>query len=539
MFRKPYITQWFLLLLFILLFLLNLALTARAADAAVDEQQELIFPIRRFIVYGNTVFPRDTLRKLVDDLKGQEQSAADVEKARDRIEKYYHDNGYPTTMVNIPEQPVEGGFIYLQVIEGKVGSLTVKGNSWLSEKRIRKEVPSMAPGEIVSLPRIKTDLTRANSIPDAKVIPALSPGKDTGKTDVELKVEDRIPFHGSLELNNRNSHDTTPLRVNAALRYDDLWGLGHSINFQYQGSPQKWREVEVFSGSYILPAPWQDSHRIVMYGVYSNSNTTFGDSFNELGKGEIIGGRYIIPLPSVGPLSHSAVIGLDYKNFDENTFQSTAAGTAVSSPVKYVPLSLAYNGSVPDSGGLTLFNLGLNMCFRGLVSRQQEFDDKRFKARANYIYGNIGAERRQKLPADASLLVKLDGQISDQPLISNEQYSAGGMDSVRGYKESEEMGDSAIHGTIELAAPNLAPRLKLGERFSLIPYAFYDFAVLWLKDPLPGQEGSMNLQGTGIGIRGTLFRDLEFQTDWAYALAGTNAVKKGDSEIYFKVKWQF
>ena len=489
LFRKSYISQWLLLIVFIMLFVLNLALTAHAAtsgEAAAADQQEATFPIRRFIVYGNTAFPRDTLRKLVDDLRGQEQTSADVEKARDRIEKYYHENGYPTTLVNIPEQPIEGGFVYLQVIEGKVGSMTVKGNSWLSEKRIRKELPSMAAGEIVSLPRIKKELTSVNTIPDVKVIPVMSPGKETGKTDVELKVEDRVPFHGSLELNNRSSHDTTPLRVNAALRYDDLWGLGHSINLQYQGSPQKFSEVEVFSGSYILPAPWEETNRIVLYGVYSNSTTTFGESFNTMGKGSIIGGRYIIPFPPYKSYNHSAVIGFDYKNFDENTFQTGAADSAVSSPVEYVPLSLAYNGSLPDSSGLTLFNCGFNMAFRGLVTRQQDFDDKRFKARANYFYGTLGAERRQRLPAGASLLVKLDGQIADQPLISNEQYSAGGMDSVRGYKESEEMGDSAFHGVLELAAPNLAPRLGLGERFQLIPYTFYDFAALWVKDPLAG-----------------------------------------------------
>jgi hemolysin activation/secretion protein len=207
--------------------------------------------------------------------------------------------------------------------------------------------------------------------------------------------------------------------------------------------------------------------------------------------------------------------------------------------VTYLPLSIAYNGSLPDSSGLTLFNLGLNMAFRGLVTQQQDFDNKRFKARANYIYGTLGVERRQQLPAGASLLLKLDGQMADQPLISNEQYSAGGMDSVRGYKESEEMGDSSFHGILELAAPDMAPRLGLSERFSLIPYTFYDFAALWVKDPLPGQDEAMDIQGTGIGIRGILFRDLEFQTDWAFALSDTNRIKAGNSQVYFKVKYQF
>jgi hemolysin activation/secretion protein len=179
------------------------------------------------------------------------------------------------------------------------------------------------------------------------------------------------------------------------------------------------------------------------------------------------------------------------------------------------------------------------MAFRGLVTRPQNFEDKRFKARSNYLYANLGAERRQNLPAGLSLLVKLDGQVADQPLISNEQYSAGGMDSVRGYKESEIMGDNAVHCVLEVAAPNLAPVLGLGERFLLTPYTFYDFAALWVKDPLPGQESAMNIQGTGIGIRGFLFSVLEFETDLAFALKGTNRTKSGDIRSYFRVKYQF
>jgi hemolysin activation/secretion protein len=113
------------------------------------------------------------------------------------------------------------------------------------------------------------------------------------------------------------------------------------------------------------------------------------------------------------------------------------------------------------------------------------------------------------------------------------------MESVRGYKESEVMGDSGFHGMIELTAPDLAPRFGLDERFQFIPYTFYDFAALWVMDPLPGQDKAMNLQGTGVGIRGRLFRDVEFQTDLGFALVDTSKIQKGDSQVHFKVKYQF
>ena len=56
--------------------------------------------------------------------------------------------------------------------------------------------------------------------------------------DIDLNVKDKLPLHGSAELNNRASADTKPLRVNASLSYDNLWQLGHSVGASFQRAPQ-------------------------------------------------------------------------------------------------------------------------------------------------------------------------------------------------------------------------------------------------------------------------------------------------------------
>ena len=149
-----------------------------------------------------------------------------------------------------------------------------------------------------------------------------------------------------------------------------------------------------------------------------------------------------------------------------------------------------------------------------------------------------GIERNQQLPGGFSLLAKLDGQLSDQPLISNEQYTAGGVESVRGYCESEASGDNALHGVIELAAPELLKQASK-ERFSVIPYLFYDIAHLGVRDPLPGQAWSADLQGIGFGMRGALLKNVDFQTDLGFPLHDTSLTKAGDARLHFKVRYQF
>jgi len=325
-------------------------------------------------------------------MAGSERTAADVERARDALEKFYHDQGYPTVLVNIPEQSAEGGAIRLQVIESRISSTTVLGNRHFPTVQVLRALPSLAPGAVLYVPDVEREIGKLNRNPDLKVIPAMTAGKQLGTVEVELKVEDKSPFHGFLELNNRNSPNTSALRLNAGLHYDNLWSRGHSLSFQYQLSPEKPKEVEVFSGSYTLPAPWNADRTLVLYGVSSDSNTAFGEGFHTVGKGSIVGTRYVVPLASVGAYSHSAVLGVDYKNFREVT--GSGAG-GVTTPVEYLPFSLTYSGSRPDSGGLTLLNAGLNLSFRGAVAQQQGFQNKRYKSLGNYATATLGARAQQ------------------------------------------------------------------------------------------------------------------------------------------------
>jgi hemolysin activation/secretion protein len=178
------------------------------------------------------------------------------------------------------------------------------------------------------------------------------------------------------------------------------------------------------------------------------------------------------------------------------------------------------------------------MSFRGAVSNPRQFEDKRYKARANYISMTAGVERNRKLPADFSLMARLDGQLADQPMIANEQYSSGGVESVRGYRESEASGDNAVHAVLELIAPDLLKKVGK-ERFILTPYIFCDAASLWVKEPQAGQQERYSLWGSGVGLRGTLFGSLDFQTDYAFALHDSNRTTAGDAILHFKAKWQF
>ncbi len=519
---------------------------------AAAEEPQMRFEIQGFMVEGNTLLPdrpidddpgsplkdAPTIQTELENFIGPNKTVEDIEQARTSLENTYHKLGYPTVLVNIPEQTLEDGLVRLEVIESTIRRVRITGNQYYTMENILADLPSVREGKVLNLPHLQEELITVNSNQGLRVEPSLAPGKDFGTVDVELKVKDDMPFHGSLEVNNRHSTGTTDLRLNGVLRYENLWQKDHSVAMQYQTSPQKLEEVQVLAGSYILPTPWRDDHRIAMYSVWSDSATAFGEGFHMQGKGYIFGIRYVMPLEPYNLYSHNISLGVDYKDFAET---STFFDQNLKTPITYLPLNFAYNGSVTDEHGSTNFSAAVNMAVRGLVSSQSEFEVKRFRANADYLFLTAGLERVQKLWWDASLFVKVDGQLADQPLISNEQYTAGGMESVRGYTESSSAGDNGIHSTLELRGPNLANFASSAPfiPFAANPFLFYDIACLSVYDPLAGQSGSINLEGAGFGLRGTITAFLDYETDLAWTLQDHEKVKSGDMMIYFKVKSHF
>lgn len=509
-----------------------------AVGYAQGQRENVSFEIRAFEVEGNTLFSEREIFPVLEPFMGSDKTADDVEEARDQLERFHHEKGYPTVLVNIPEQTVDQGMVKLRVIESKIGRVKVTGNRYFTMEKILRDLPSLRPGKILYVPRVQEELARINRSPGFKVAPVLMPGKEPGTVHVELKVKDRLPLHGSVEVNNRSTQDTTDLRLNTMIRYDNLWQKEHSIGLQYQTSPEDMDEVQVVAGSYVLPTPWNHDHVLALYGIWSDSDTAFGEGFEVIGKGNIFGARYIKPLPPYKLYTHNITLGVDYKDFDETTGFQEEEGD-LKTPMTYVPFSFSYSASLSDRWGRTSLSAALNMSFRGLVSDQREFEDKRYRAKGNYVYGTLGVERMQNLPVDMQLFVKLDGQVADQPLISNEQYSAGGMGNVRGYKETEVLGDDAFHATAEFSAPDLGKLFKISQHFGCTPYLFYDVATLRVRAPLEGQDSSPSIQGVGVGIRGYISRLLQYEADWAVALSDTDDTDKGDSLFHFKVKCEF
>lgn len=514
----------------ILLLCLCLIPTRGMADNAFD--------ILEYRIDGNrNLLSTLQIEEAVYSHLGEKKTISDVEAARQSLEKAYHDAGYLTVLVDIPEQTVNSGIVHLRIVEGSVSKARVTGSRYYSVNRILAKVPELAEGNVPYFPALQKQLADVNKPADLKVTPVLRPGKTPGTVEAELKVADKLPLHANVELDNYRSANTAPLRLSGTVSYNNLWQKNHSFSLSYQTSPQNTSQVKVLSGTYLMPIG--ESDQLAIYGVASRSNVAAVGDMNVLGSGNILGARWVLPLPSHGKFFHSMTLGADYKDF-KNDYLLGGINTGNSTPITYIPFSVGYSANLPGETMTSEANATLNFKFRGMGDKtvncngQQvsQFECMRFNAKPDYFYIRAGADTTVDLPKGLAFYGKVDGQIASGPLISNEEFTAGGANSVRGYFQAEQAGDDGIHASFELRGPQWAGiNRRLNDLRSVV---FVDAAHLRVRNPLPAQTATFDLAGVGFGLRLAAFGSFSMDIDLAWPLKATTYTQTGKPVAMFK-----
>lgn len=493
---------------------LSADVSAQASPAAAPVAR---FDILAYQVLGNSQLSNLEIEKAVYPHLGPQRSEQDVEAARSALQALYDGKGFPTVSVAIPEQDASTGLVTLQVNEQKIGRLRVNGAEYFSPDDIERAAPSLARGQVPNFKDVQRDIVALNQWPDRRVTPEIKAGATPNTVDVDLNVDDSLPLHGSLELNNRNSANTTEQRLAASLRYDNLWQRGHSISLSAQTAPQRREDAQVFSASYLARfggSPFS----LLAYAVRSKSDIAVVGDLNVIGNGTLAGLRLMRSFGAREGFFHSLSLGLDYKDFNENLVQGADRGSV---PIEYLPISVNYNadwvkqGSVSDLALSAVFNL------RGVGDDRAAFDAKRFQAQPNFFYLRASGSHTWKFDGDAQLMLRLQSQFAGEPLISNEQFSIGGLDSVRGYYESEALGDMGAAATVEARTPSFAD--SLGEALQELRLrAFVDAGYTRINDPLPDQLRSETLVSAGVGASLKAFGHFNGSVDLAKPLSSPN-----------------
>ena len=495
------------------------------------------FDIFEYVIEGNSLLSDLEIERVVSPYFGEQRSLGEVEAARAALERAYQDAGYSTVVVSIPEQQVDDGVIVLSVLEGKVERLRVKGAEYSLSSDVKARLPELAEGNVPYFPDVQRQLDALNRAADVKATPVLKAGRLPGTVDVTLNVDDQLPLHGSIELTNRSTAFTEPLRLSASVRYDNLWQARHSVNVTAQTSPQATDQVKVLAATYVMPLDAVGGS-LVGYVVRSNSSVPSFPT-GVLGNSRTLGLRYAMPLRSLADYTHSISVGADRKAVFQSLVVGGPGGLTTSTPdITYTPLVATYNGMWLRQGGSTAIEATSTMGVRGFLGNNEDsFAAKRSGASADFFYVRGGVKQTLNV-SRWNLTGKVDVQAASGPLVPNEQYAAGGADTVRGYKESERLGDDAVRIALEARAPSwrLGPE---GTDLRLTILGFFEGARLRVRQPLFPQPGSYVIRGAGFGLRLSGPRGLSFDVDLARALVDAQVTKAGDHRLHARLAWEY
>lgn len=536
------------------------------ANSAAPREAPPKFMIAAIDVSGATRLSNAEIERLVYPHLGPDRTNDDVVAAQKALQQAYVAKGYEAVEVEIPIQPNElfsQGIVQIVVREAPLGRVQVVDARHHSSEVARAQVPSLVEGQPINVAALQSDIAAANRFPDRTISPRFKAGATPGTVDVDLEVEDSAPIHASIELNNDSSPNTRPLRLSGSVRYTNLWGEGHTLSITSSLTPQDIDQSAVLSASYNAPligTPWS----FLFYGYKSNSNVAALGGTNVLGNGYQIGARVTYRLPG-DKLFQQISFGPDVKVFEENI---SLNGEALQpTQIRYLPVVAEYAMSGADettSFGLTFgATAGLRVvkrdaCFEspfdtplpppgvitcalgggeiGVVADQ--FTGRAIDASENFVRFNLDLNYTRSLIEDFQLALRFSGQLADSSLVTNEQFSIGGMSSVRGYYVSEAVGDDGFVSTIEMRTPSLAPLFgNFVDELRL--FTFLDAGLARLRAPAAGQTDDFRLAGIGGGFRLQVFKLLSGEFVIGVPLRTGPATGRGERRYNFSLKGEF
>ena len=585
------------------------------------------FKVEKYLVAGNTVIRPGEFSQMftnVPDAFGTNVTFADIREALGELQMAYRERGFVTVAVSLPPQKLTNDTVQIKVTEGQLATINVKGNQYFSTKNVLRALPSLHTNMLLNSHVFQRELDLANANRDRQIYPVIGPGVEPGTSELTLKVKDRFPVHGRAELNNSGTPGTPDNRISINAQYGNLWQLEHQLGIQYGFSPLDYSDSKNF---YFSPldeptiANYSAYYRMPLGGMQSvqqqidSSNGRFGynevthqfqmpapsgrpeltlfasrsrsdtgvqpgtpstvvstplltivsqDSGQNITLNEGLGGKISIPLPAWKKLNSSISFGLDFKryqqvSFNTNSFFATTyitnsdgsvnpISSTVNSPqpphdsgVDYFPMNAGFNGSVADAWGTTFFNaqVNWNLASVGKLSSVAYTTN----APDNYFTVQAGASREQRIYKDWTLLLRADGQWARDPLFSNEQYGMGGTAGVRGYSEGEAYGDSGWRVMVEPRTP-LVNIGMIDAGYGDIPFylrasAFLDYGELYRVGKLPaGFASSSRYCGTGCALTANIGSHLDARVTVAWPLIRHANASEG-MHVYFGVGAQF
>jgi hemolysin activation/secretion protein len=249
-----------------------------------------------------------------------------------------------------------------------------------------------------------------------------------------------------------------------------------------------------------------------------------------LGQGTVYGIRWISPLVRQTHLLDTLTLGVDYKDYGQSV--RTGPNASLNTPISYTNLSAGFGEGRTLGPAQLQWSLTANFGPRDLPNNEDQFANKRYQGQPNYFYLRGSGSLTLTSAKNWQVELLLDGQWTDEPLISNEEFSIGGVASVRGYLETEALGDYGVRGSLQFQPPPW----HVTHSFQIVGYAFADAARADILEPLASDIPGTSLRSVGTGLSFTTTKCVSGNLTWAEPLVSAGSTRKHESRWLFATR---
>ncbi|NET59301.1 MAG: BamA/TamA family outer membrane protein [Symploca sp. SIO2E6] len=490
----------------------------------------------RVDVLGSTVFSPEELAAAVAEFIGKEATFEELLEIRTVIAKLYTDNGYTTSGAFLPPQDLTDGVVMIQVVEGAIEEIEIAGLERLNEGYVRSRL-GLAAQVPINLHRLEEALQLLQLDPLLDTVQAeLSAGTAPGLSVLRVNLTEAQPWIAEVGFDNYNSPTIGSLGGSLTLGNRNFLGFGDRLSTKYSLTTG----LDSYNLEYAIPLTPQD-------GTLNLNYTNSGSDIVELpfSQFEINSRSHTLSLGFRQPLirtpTRELALGLSFDLRQSQTFL-----------LEDIPFSFSLG---PDDGKSRVSVLRLSQDWinrepsRVLAARSQLsfglnlFDPTINDTSVDGLFSSWLGQFQwvQALSSDTIVIGRIAGQFSLDPLLPLEQFSIGGVDTVRGYRQNQQVADNGIAASLEFRYPVISDPDGFGT-IQLTP--FIDVGRVWNNDRNTsiaiGTSSSATLASIGLGLHWQVAPSFSARLDWGIPLISVDNEGSSlqDQGISFSVRYQ-
>uniref|UniRef100_A0A7C4RTX9 ShlB/FhaC/HecB family hemolysin secretion/activation protein n=1 Tax=Desulfatirhabdium butyrativorans TaxID=340467 RepID=A0A7C4RTX9_9BACT len=449
--------------------------------------------IRAIQFVGNKVFSSDELMNVAKPFLNRQLSAEDIESLRHLLTVHYVEHGYINSGALIPDQSIRDGLLTIRIVEGELSAIHVQssGRLWSGYVKNRLLLDAGPPLNVFDLER-RMQLLQSDAHIE-RLNAELKPGDRRGQAELDVKVQEALPYQVWLRTNNYQSPSIGAERGEITGVHNNVTGIGDQVNLTVGGSEGVFPKLDI---GYSVPLNAYETTLSLQYR--KNDYNAIEERFDPLDI-KSTSNIYTIAIrqPLYRDLAHEFALGLGLEHLENET------------SVLDEPFSMAY-GAVNGQSKVTALRCSQEYVYRSMVQviaftskislgidfwdatiHDGDIPDSRYLA----WLGQFQWVRKYSL-WDSQSVFRTDIQLANEPLLSLEQIAVGGRYSVRGYRENQVVRDNAMISSIEWRIPVVRDK-SWADMVQLAP--FLDYGRAWntkLFTPDP-----KDLTSIGIGLR--------------------------------------